>query len=93
MTFGFFRARILTHFRAAALGFEPKLPGSLAIVQFFRQCSQDTGLSHHTALALCKVLVVWARPWSCCSRSRSSASRPSIARYVRTRYTVFCILR
>src|SRR5271157_4371499 len=32
MTFGFFRARILTHFRAAALGFEPKLPGSLAIV-------------------------------------------------------------
>src|SRR5271157_5742763 len=32
MTFGFFRARILTHFRAAAMGFEPKLPGSLAIV-------------------------------------------------------------
>ena len=58
-----------------------------------RQCSQDTGLSHHAALALCKVLVVWARPWACCSRSRSSASRPSIARCVRTRYTVFCILR
>ena len=35
MTFGFFRARILTHFRAAALGFEPKLPGSLAIVSVF----------------------------------------------------------
>ena len=32
MTFGFFRARILTHFRAAALGFEPMLPGSLSIV-------------------------------------------------------------
>src|SRR5208337_4446666 len=32
MTLGFFRARILTHFRAAALGFEPMLPGSLAIV-------------------------------------------------------------
>ena len=32
MTMGFFRARILTHFRAAALGFEPMLPGSLAIV-------------------------------------------------------------
>ena len=56
-------------------------------------CSKDTGLSHHAALALCKVLVVWARPWACCSRSRSSASRPSIARCVRTRYTVFCILR
>ncbi len=58
-----------------------------------RDCSQDTGLSHHAALALCKVLVVRARPWACCSRSRSSASRPSIARCVRTRYTVFCILR
>ena len=34
MTFGFFRARILTHFRTAALGFEPKLPGSLAIVSY-----------------------------------------------------------
>jgi hypothetical protein len=34
MTFGFFRARILTHFRAAALGFEPKLPGSLAVLSF-----------------------------------------------------------
>ena len=32
MTLGFFRARILTHIRAAALGFEPMLPGSLAIV-------------------------------------------------------------
>ena len=50
-----------------------------------RDCSKDTGLSHHAALALCKVLVVWARPWACCSRSRSSASRPSIARCVRTR--------
>ena len=58
-----------------------------------RDCSKDTGLSHHAALALCRVLVVWARPWACCSRSRSSASRPSIARCVRTRYTVFCILR
>ena len=56
-------------------------------------CSKDTGLSHHAALALCRVLVVWARPWACCSRSRSSANRPSIARCVRTRYTVFCILR
>ncbi len=34
MTFGFFRVRILTHFRAAALGFEPRLPGNLAIVSF-----------------------------------------------------------
>ena len=59
----------------------------------FRDCSKDTGLSHHAAFALCRVLVVWARPWACCSRSRSSASRPSIARCVRTRYTVFCILR
>ena len=59
----------------------------------FGDCSKDTGLSHHAALALCRVLVVWERPWACCSRSRSSASRPSIARCVRTRYTVFCILR
>ena len=59
----------------------------------FGDCSKDTGLSHHAALALCRVLVVWARPWACCSRSRSSANRPSIARCVRTRYTVFCILR
>src|SRR5208337_611524 len=61
--------------------------------RWYRDCSKDTGLSHHAALALCRVLVVWARPWACCSRSRSSASRPSIARCVRTRYTVFCILR
>jgi len=39
MTFGFFRARILTHFRAAALGFEPKLPGSLAIVSDYPRIS------------------------------------------------------
>jgi hypothetical protein len=47
----------------------------------------------HAALALCKVSVVLARPWACLSRSRSSASRTSIARRVRTRYTVFCIFR
>ena len=45
------------------------------------------------ALALWSVLVVSARLWACRSRSRSSASRTSIARRVRTRYTVFCIFR
>jgi group II intron reverse transcriptase/maturase len=33
----------------------------------------------HPALALCRVSVVSARPWACRSRSRSSASRASIA--------------
>jgi hypothetical protein len=45
MTFGFFRARILTHFRAAALGFEPRLPGSLAIVSGKRYSLGKTCIS------------------------------------------------
>ena len=28
------------------------------IMQKYRDCSKDTGLSHHAALALCRILVV-----------------------------------
>ena len=55
MTFGFFRARILTHFRAAALGFEPKLPGSLAIVSDFEGFSRELS-SHYIIHTNCNAL-------------------------------------
>jgi integrase/recombinase XerD len=56
-----------------------------AIYLNFRHCSEDTGSLDHAALALWSVLVVSARLRPCRSRSRSSASRTSIDRCVRTR--------
>jgi hypothetical protein len=69
-----------------------QLPNSIRVDQSVRIDTVAT-IPGHAALALCSVLIVSARPWACRSRSKSSASRASIAWRVRTRYTVFCIFR
>ena len=55
--------------------------------------ARKTGLRSHATRASWRVWVVSSRPSPWRSRCRSSASRPSIVHRVRTRYTVFCILR
>ena len=51
-------------------------------------------LGHVYALrALCKAAVVWARLSARDSRIMSRAIRPSQQTLLRTRYTLFCILR
>ncbi len=49
---------------------------------FFDTVARKPGDAHHAALALCRVLVVPARPWAWLSRSRSSA-KPALDRRFR----------